>query len=59
MAGAVVLADINEFNHFIQSNVTAPPIVLIVTGTIIFFIASLGCLGAIKESPKLLILVSV
>lgn len=57
MAGAIVLADISEFRHFIGNDVIAPSIVLIVTGTIIFFIASLGCLGAIKESPNLLILV--
>ncbi|KAL5287892.1 TSPAN6 family protein [Megaselia abdita] len=59
VAGALVLANINEFNHFLENNVTAPPIVLIVTGTVIFFIASLGCLGAIKESPRLLILYAV
>lgn len=57
IAGAVVLADVNEFNHFIEGKVTAPPIVLIVTGLIIFVIASLGCFGAIKESPTLLLAV--
>ncbi|XP_037806608.1 23 kDa integral membrane protein [Lucilia sericata] len=55
IAGSVVLADVNEFNHFIEGKVTAPPIVLIVTGLIIFLIASLGCFGAIKESPTLLL----
>lgn len=54
IAGAVVLADIGEFSHFLEGRVTAPPIVLIVTGTIIFLIASLGCYGAIRESPTLL-----
>lgn len=47
----------NEFNHFLEGKITAPPIVLIVTGAIIFFIASLGCYGAIRESPTLLMLV--
>ncbi|XP_055374539.1 tetraspanin-6 [Condylostylus longicornis] len=59
IAGALVLADVNEFNHFIEGRVTAPPIVLIITGTIIFLIASLGCFGAIKESPPLLITYAV
>lgn len=57
IAGAIVLADFNEFNHFIEGRVLAPPIVLIVTGLIIFLIASLGCFGAIKESPTLLLTV--
>ncbi|XP_005176550.1 23 kDa integral membrane protein isoform X1 [Musca domestica] len=55
IAGAVVLADVNQFSHFVEGKVTAPPIVLIVTGLIIFLIASLGCFGAIKESPTLLL----
>ncbi|EDV56466.1 CD63 antigen [Drosophila erecta] len=59
IAGAVVLADVNEFNHFVEGRVLAPPIVLIVTGLIIFLIASLGCFGAIKESPTLLITFAV
>lgn len=53
-AGALVLSDINEFNHFLEGLVTVPPMVLIVTGAIIFFIASLGCYGAIRESPWML-----
>lgn len=57
IAGALVLADMNEFNHFLDGKITAPPIVLIVTGAIIFFIASLGCYGAIRESPTMLMLV--
>lgn len=42
IAGALVLADINEFNHFLEGRFQAPPIILIVTGAIVFFIASLG-----------------
>lgn len=59
MAGAIVLADVNEFNHFVEGRVLAPPIVLIVTGLVIFLIASLGCFGAIKESPTLLLTVRI
>lgn len=59
IAGAIVLADLNDFGHFLEGKVTAPPIILIVTGAIIFLIASLGCYGAIRESPTLLILVRV
>ncbi|XP_030387627.1 CD151 antigen [Scaptodrosophila lebanonensis] len=59
IAGSVVLADVNEFNHFVEGRVIAPPIVLIVTGLIIFLIASLGCFGAIKESPTLLLTYAV
>lgn len=53
----MVLADLNEFGHFLEGKITAPPIVLIVTGAVIFLIASLGCYGAIRESPKMLMLV--
>lgn len=58
IAGAIVLADLNDFGHFLEGKIIAPPIVLIVTGAIIFLIASLGCYGAMRESPMLLIVVS-
>ncbi|KAF5306166.1 hypothetical protein FQR65_LT07442 [Abscondita terminalis] len=53
-AGAIVLADIGEFSHFMENRMLATPIVLIVAGTIIFIIAFLGCFGAIRESHSLL-----
>ncbi|ALC41286.1 Tsp47F [Drosophila busckii] len=59
IAGAVVLSDVSEFNHFVEGRVLAPPIVLIITGLVIFLIASLGCFGAIKESPTLLLTYAV
>ncbi|XP_002063400.2 CD151 antigen [Drosophila willistoni] len=59
IAGAIVLADVSEFNHFVEGRVLAPPVVLIVTGLIIFLIASFGCFGAIKESPNLLLTYAV
>lgn len=52
-----MLADFNEFGHFLEGKITAPPIVLIVTGAVIFLVASLGCYGSIRESPRLLMLV--
>ncbi|EFN79122.1 CD63 antigen [Harpegnathos saltator] len=54
-AGALVLADVGEFNHFIEGRIIAPPIVLIVAGSIVFIIAFLGCYGAIKEHYNMLI----
>lgn len=58
IAGIVVLNDVDDFSHFLDGRITAPPIMLIVTGLLIFVIAFLGCYGAIKESPKLLMIVS-
>ncbi|XP_032669233.1 CD151 antigen [Odontomachus brunneus] len=54
-AGALVLADVGEFNHFMEGRIMAPPIVLIVAGSIVFIIAFLGCYGAIKEHYNMLI----
>lgn len=58
IAGIVVLNDVDDFSHFLDGRITAPPIILIVTGLLIFIIAFLGCYGALKESPKLLMAVS-
>ncbi|XP_015510318.1 CD63 antigen [Neodiprion pinetum] len=55
VAGALVLSDVGEFSHFLEGRITAPPVVLIVAGAIVFFIAFLGCYGAIKENYTLLI----
>nr|CAH7715071.1 unnamed protein product [Callosobruchus chinensis] len=55
IAGALVLADVSDFSHFVTSDLVGPPIVLIVLGTIIFLVASLGCYGAIRENYKMLI----
>lgn len=59
IAGIVVLNDVDDFSHFLEGRITAPPIILIVTGLLIFLIAFLGCYGALKESPKLLMIVSI
>lgn len=58
IAGIVVLNDVMDFNHFLDGRLAAPPVILIVTGLLIFVIAFLGCYGALKESPKLLMAVS-
>lgn len=57
IAGAVFLAEVNEFDHFLEGRVLAPSIVLIIIGLLVFLIASLGCYGAIRESPPLLMTV--
>lgn len=53
-----MLADVGEYNHFMEGRIIAPPIVLIVAGAIVFIIAFLGCYGAIKENYNMLIAVS-
>uniref|UniRef100_T1HCX5 Tetraspanin n=2 Tax=Rhodnius prolixus TaxID=13249 RepID=T1HCX5_RHOPR len=57
--GGVVLANVGEFQRYVDSTVLGPPIVLIVVGAIIFLIASLGCCGAIKENYYMLIAFAV
>lgn len=58
-AGAVVLADVGEYDHFMEGRILAPPIVLIVAGAIVFLVAFLGCFGAIRESHPMLIAFAV
>ncbi|KAJ8935172.1 hypothetical protein NQ318_000833, partial [Aromia moschata] len=50
VAGSIVLSDVGEYGHFMESKILAPPVVLIVAGVIVFLVASLGCYGAIRES---------
>lgn len=59
VAGSVVLGDVGEFSHFMESRILAPPVVLIVVGSIVFIVAFLGCYGAIQESYYLLMAVSI
>lgn len=59
VAGALVLADVGEYSHFVEGRILAPPVVLIVAGAIVFLVAFLGCFGAIRESHSLLIAVSI
>lgn len=53
------MADVGEFSHFMESGMLAPPVVLIVAGTVIFIIAFLGCFGAIRESYFMLMTVRI
>ncbi|KAG5670435.1 hypothetical protein PVAND_000700 [Polypedilum vanderplanki] len=59
IAGIVVLNDVTDYSHFLEGRITAPPIMLIIAGLLIFLIAFFGCYGALKESPKLLIAFAV
>ena len=52
-----MIHDTSDYGHFIDGKITAPPIVLIVLGLLILLIAVLGCYGALKESPKYLMVV--
>lgn len=52
------MADVGEYNHFMESRILAPPVVLIVAGAIVFIVAFLGCFGAVREKPNILIAVS-
>lgn len=59
IVGIVVLTDVHEFDYFTEGRTMGPPIVLIVAGALVFLIASLGCYGAMKESPTLLMVYAV
>ncbi|KAH1020225.1 hypothetical protein HUJ04_009929, partial [Dendroctonus ponderosae] len=50
---------INEYQHFMERRLLAPPVVLIVAGCIVFLVASLGCYGAIRESYHMLMAFAV
>ncbi|XP_045475359.1 leukocyte surface antigen CD53-like [Harmonia axyridis] len=54
-AGAIVIASTNDYNHFLDPVVLTLCIIMIVVGSVVFLIASMGCLGAIRESYCLLI----
>ncbi|XP_034252162.1 CD63 antigen-like [Thrips palmi] len=55
VAGALVLSQFGGSQRFLEDRILAPPIVLIVAGSIVFLIAFLGCCGAIKENYLMLI----
>lgn len=57
IVGALVLSDVAELRQFLEGRIIAPPIILIITGTVVFVIAFLGCYGAIKENYLMLIAV--
>jgi CD63 antigen len=62
VAGALTYANIDQVDYFLdrvsnEVNFSAPPIVLIVVGSIIFVIAFYGCCGAIRESHCMIVTV--
>lgn len=59
VVGAFVLAEVGSYSYFLENQVLAPPLILIVAGAVVFFIAFLGCCGAIKENYYMLIAVSI
>lgn len=59
IAGALVLSNVGDIYNFVENKMIASPVVLIVTGTIVFLVAFLGCFGAIRESYNILIAVSI
>jgi len=64
IAGALTYANIDKANFFMDKvnnevNFSAPPIILIVVGSIIFVIAFFGCCGAIRESHCMIVTFAV
>jgi CD63 antigen len=62
IAGALSYANIDKANYFMDEvnnevNFSAPPIALMVVGSIVFVIAFYGCCGAIRESHCMIITV--
>lgn len=48
--GSVVLEQYNNYEHFLDNKFLSVPTLLVVIGSIIFFIAFFGCCGAIREN---------
>lgn len=58
VAGALAYADFGKYSHFLEGKIIVPPLILLVVGFFVFFIAFLGCCGAIKENYFMLLAVS-
>lgn len=56
--GATVQGVYHGFPHFLSDEFFSVPTLLIVIGSLIFFISFLGCCGAIKENYCMIISVS-
>ena len=48
--GAVIKGYYNKYLDFLGDGVVGAPILLIIVGVVIFFVAFMGCCGAIRES---------
>jgi len=64
VVGALAFANIDKADYFMEKvndevNFSAPPIVLIVVGSIIFIVAFYGCCGAIRESHCMIVTFAV
>lgn len=57
--GAYVQVAMKEYFGLIDGQFSSAAVLLVVVGVIIFFIASFGCFGAIRESRVLVLVVSV
>lgn len=55
----MVLVDVGEYSHFMESRILVPPVVLIVAGAVVFIVAFLGCFGAVREKPSILMSVGI
>lgn len=59
VVGSLLLSNIASFEDLVKDEgMKTPQIFIIVVGIIIFFIATLGCCGAIRENKCMLIMVS-
>lgn len=52
--GSTIKAIYGDFEEFMEVHYFSPAILAIVIGVVIFFVALLGCAGAIKESTCLI-----
>jgi len=59
VVGAVIQTGYSDYTSFVPSYLSGAPILLIIVGSIIFFIAFLGCCGACQESYCMMITFSV
>lgn len=57
--GSVVLEQYNNYEHFLDNKFLSVPTLLVVIGSIIFFIAFFGCCGAIRENYCMVVTVII
>ncbi|XP_054000590.1 uncharacterized protein LOC128888023 [Hylaeus anthracinus] len=57
--GTTIYAVYEDFSHFLDPSYFSPATLLIVVGILVFLIAFLGCLGAIKESTCMVLVFAV
>lgn len=58
IAGALILTQMADFNRIAESDLVKMAIAMIVGGALVTVVAFVGCLGAMRESYKLLMTVS-